>query len=71
MPGDMIMAETTNDTPAITSSASDAPAQIAPNVDLLHPAVDGDPRANTTPLMNRIDFNDPRPTAVIAAAPKA
>lgn len=38
---------------------SGAPVQVVPDVDLSHPAVDADPRANTTELQNRIDFNDP------------
>lgn len=38
---------------------SGAPQQIVPDVDLDHPAVDNDPRAGTTEVMNRIDFNDP------------
>lgn len=38
---------------------SGAPVQIGPDVDLSHPAVDADPRANTTAEQNRIDFNDP------------
>jgi hypothetical protein len=38
---------------------SGAPHQIVPDVDLDHPAVDADPRANTTAEQNRIDFNDP------------
>lgn len=53
--------------PATTFSTSGAPVQVVPDVDPDHPAVDNDPRANTTPLMNRIDFNDPRPTDVIEA----
>lgn len=36
-----------------------APVQIVPDVDPSHPAVDADPRANTTAEQNRIDFNDP------------
>lgn len=39
---------------------SGAPQQIVPDVDLSHPAVDADPRAGTTEIQNRIDFNDPR-----------
>jgi hypothetical protein len=38
---------------------SGAPVQVVPDVDLDHPAVDNDPRANTTAEQNRIDFNDP------------
>jgi hypothetical protein len=29
-----------------------------------HPAVDADPRAGTTELQNRIDFNDPNKAGV-------
>lgn len=45
--------------PATTIDPSGAPVQIVPDVDLSHPAVDADPRANTTAAQNRIDFNDP------------
>lgn len=45
--------------PATDVDTSGAPQQIVPDVDLEHPAVDNDPRANTTETMNRIDFNDP------------
>ena len=45
--------------PATDIDTSGAPQQIVPSVDLDHPAVDNDPRANTTERMNRIDFNDP------------
>lgn len=45
--------------PATTIDSSGAPVQIVPDVDLGHPAVDNDPRANTTADQNRIDFNDP------------
>lgn len=45
--------------PADTVDTSGAPQQIVPDVDLSHPAVDADPRANTTEVQNRIDFNDP------------
>lgn len=38
---------------------SGAPHQIVSDVDPSHPAVDNDPRANTTADQNRIDFNDP------------
>lgn len=53
--------------PASTFSTSGAPVQIVPDVDPDHPAVDNDPRKNTTPEMNKIDFNDPRPTEVVRA----
>lgn len=45
--------------PATSVNPSGAPDQIVPDVDLDHPAVDNDPRANTTADQNRIDFNDP------------
>ncbi|WP_375458881.1 hypothetical protein [uncultured Enterovirga sp.] len=46
--------------PAATEfSTSGAPVQIVSDVDPEHPAVDNDPRANTTVAQNRIDFNDP------------
>jgi hypothetical protein len=43
---------------------SGAPQQIVPDVDMSHPAVDADPRAGTTELQNRIDFNDPNKAGV-------
>lgn len=39
-------------------STSGAARQVT-DIDVGHPAVDNDPRANTTETMNRIDFNDP------------
>lgn len=45
--------------PATTFDTAGAPQQIVPDVDVSHPAVDNDPRANTTVNQNRIDFNDP------------
>lgn len=46
--------------PAATSVyTSGAPQQVVPDVDMSHPAVDDNPRANTTVDQNRIDFNDP------------
>lgn len=45
--------------PAATIDPSGAPVQIVPNVDMDHPAVDANPRSNTTENQNRIDFNDP------------
>ena len=44
---------------AETFEASGAPAQTVADVDPAHPAVDANPRANTTSEQNRIDFNDP------------
>lgn len=37
---------------------SGAPAQTT-DFDVNHPAVDNNPRANTTVVQNQIDFNDP------------
>ncbi|TWF53258.1 hypothetical protein [Neorhizobium alkalisoli] len=45
--------------PATEIDTSGAVQQIVPDVDLSHPAVDADPRRNTTADQNRIDFNDP------------
>lgn len=45
--------------PATEFSPSGAPEQVVPDVDPGHPAVDADPRANTSETQNRIDFNDP------------
>lgn len=45
--------------PATGFTPAGAPEQIVPDVDPSHPAVDNDPRANTTAEQNRIDFNDP------------
>lgn len=45
--------------PVETFDPSGAPVQIVSDVDPFHPAVDNDPRANTTAEQNRIDFNDP------------
>jgi hypothetical protein len=49
--------------PATEFEASGAPHQIVSDVDPAHPAVDADPRANTTAEQNRIDFNDPTLTS--------
>jgi hypothetical protein len=84
MTGDITMAETTADIapktagdtsdqasgvdPATTFSPSGAPHQVVPDVDPDHPAVDNDPRKNTTADMNRIDFNDPTKTGAVIAA---
>ncbi|WP_081631130.1 hypothetical protein [Aureimonas ureilytica] len=51
---------------ATAFSPSGAPLQIVPDVDPSHPAVDADPRSNTTALQNRIDFNDPNLTTAAA-----
>jgi hypothetical protein len=53
---------------ATTFSTSGAPVQVVPDVNPDHPAVDNNPRANTTALMNRIDFNDPTISGAEAAA---
>lgn len=45
--------------PATEIDTSGAPQQVVPDVDLDHPAVDADPRSNTSAEQNRIDFNDP------------
>lgn len=45
--------------PATKFDPSGAPMQTVPGVDASHPAVDADPRANTSEDQNRIDFNDP------------
>ena len=47
--------------PATTFEASGAVIEpaIVDGVDMSHPAVDANPRANTTAAQNRIDFNDP------------
>jgi len=44
--------------PAAEFDPSGAPHQVD-GIDMGHPAVDANPRANTTDLQNRIDFNDP------------
>lgn len=48
-----------NIAPATEFETSGAPVQVVPGVDPAHPAVDNNPRANTTEDQNRIDFNDP------------
>lgn len=45
--------------PAAEVDTSGSPQQIVPDVDLNHPAVDSNPRKDTTVAQNRIDFNDP------------
>ncbi|WP_264045548.1 hypothetical protein [Methylobacterium flocculans] len=55
--------------PAATSvDTSGAPQQVVPDVDMSHPAVDDNPRANTTVDQNRIDFNDPTLSGAEAVA---
>ncbi len=44
---------------AETVDTAGAPQHIVPDVDLDHPAVDNDPRKNTSAEQNKIDFNDP------------
>ncbi len=67
---------------ATTFSTSGAPVQLSGEIDGDHPAVDNDPRAGTTEMQNRIDFNDPTKEGVevvatelgmktVADAPKA
>lgn len=45
--------------PATSFAPSGAPEQTVADVDASNPAVDADPRANTSADQNRIDFNDP------------
>lgn len=45
--------------PATEFNPSGAPVQTVSDVDPSHPAVDDNPRADTTEEQNRIDFNDP------------
>lgn len=54
--------------PAKAIDTSGSPQQIVPDVDLGHPAVDDNPRANTTVDQNRIDFNDPTKSGAEAVA---
>lgn len=49
-------------------STSGAPVQVVSDVDPSHPAVDDNPRANTTVDQNRIDFNDPTISGADAVA---
>lgn len=56
-----------NIAPADSFEASGAPHQVT-DIDAGHPAVDADPRANTTAEQNRIDWNDPvRPAGDVVA----
>lgn len=48
-----------NVAPATEFDPSGAPRQTVADVDPSHPAVDDNPRADTTEDQNRIDFNDP------------
>jgi hypothetical protein len=48
-----------NEAPAKKVDTSGAAQQIVKDVDMSHPAVDDNPRARTSALQNRIDFNDP------------
>lgn len=48
-----------NVAPATEFAPSGAAVQTVPDVDPSHPAVDDNPRENTTEEQNRIDFNDP------------
>ena len=45
--------------PATGFDPSGAPRQVVSDVDPSHPAVDHDPRADTSIAQNKIDFNDP------------
>lgn len=60
--------EKANIAPATEFAPSGAPIQIVPDVDPSHPAVDNDPRKDTTLDQNRIDFNDPTLTSEEAVA---
>lgn len=51
-----------------TGFAPSAPLQTVPDVDPAHPAVDNDPRADTSVDQNRIDFNDPTKSSEEAVA---
>lgn len=53
--------------PASSFAPSGAPEQDMP-IDVTHPALDNDPRANTTAEMNQIDLNDPAKPAGVAVA---
>ncbi len=54
--------------PASEMNPSGAPEQVVDDVDVSHPAVDNDPRADTTAMQNRIDFNDPTLSGAEASA---
>ena len=54
--------------PATSFSPSGAANQVVPDVDPSHPAVDNDPRANTSALDNKIVFNDPNKSGADAVA---
>lgn len=55
--------------PATDFEASGAVIEpAAKDVDMSHPAVDANPRANTTVKMNEIDFNDPHKSPKEASA---
>lgn len=54
--------------PATEINPSGAPEQVVSDVDMNHPAVDNDPRADTSAEQNRIDFNDPRASGADAVA---
>lgn len=66
--GSAAQPEPANLPPAKTVDAAGAPQQIVPDVDLKHPAVDDNPRADTTVTMNQIDFNDPTVSGADAVA---
>ena len=53
--------------PATEFEQSGAPVQET-DIDAKHPAVDNNPRENTTADMNRIDFNDPAKSGAEAVA---
>lgn len=47
-------------------NTSGAPQQIVDGVDMDHPAIDANPRANTSAVQNAIDMNDPSKTGAEA-----
>lgn len=60
---------TTKKAPAAEMDASGAIIEKdAKDVEFKHPAVDSNPRANSTEEMNQIDFNDPTKTQKEAVA---
>lgn len=59
-----------NPSPATTAEASGAVIEkkVASSAVIDHPAVDSNPRDNTTAEMNRIDFNNPEKRQAEAVA---
>ncbi|MCP1200060.1 hypothetical protein [Notoacmeibacter sp. MSK16QG-6] len=54
--------------PATEFTPAGAPVQTVTDVDASHPAVDNDPRADTSAEQNAIDFNDPNKSGEDAVA---